>query len=162
VDADLVPQGILQQAKAAANSLLDVDNVDKFICDLPHDLDGGWPDVDPEDAFVTYVQLGSGTFYGMSAVARGSPKARRIRGVALALILTALSEHSAKLSFQTLTDTGTPPELIAWLQTWVTAYLSERPVVAAEVVAPGPVRLRSRSRSPLSPRRLKRDWRHHS
>jgi hypothetical protein len=62
---------------------------DDKITEFPHDLDGGWPDVDPTDAFVVYAQIQDGPFSGVSAMATGPHKKKRSQGVALALVLAA-------------------------------------------------------------------------
>ena len=108
LDADEVPQELLQQAKAMAVSVLSINGgVDKAITDIPHELDGGWPDVDPEDAFVIYAQIPSGytandTFGGTCAMAAGANKQTRDRGVALALVLAAEVEKPEEVADEIL------------------------------------------------------------
>ena len=80
LNAEAVPQTLLQQAKALAVSVLSINGgVDKATRDIPHDMYGGWPGVDPDDEFVIYAQIPSGytandTFGGLSAMATGSNK----------------------------------------------------------------------------------------
>ncbi len=108
LNADEVPQELLQQAKAMAVSVLSINGgVDQAITDIPHELDGGWPDVDPEDAFVIYAQIPSGytanaTFGGTCAMAAGANKQTRERGVALALVLAAAVEKPEEVADEIL------------------------------------------------------------
>ena len=108
LNADEVPQELLQQAKAMAVSVLSINGgVDKAITDIPPELDEGWPDVDPEDAFVIYAQIPSGytanaTFGGTCAMAAGANKQTRERGVALALVLAAAVEKPEEVADEIL------------------------------------------------------------
>ena len=105
IDADDVPLDILTHAKLIAGNVLNLEHgIDAYIVDFPHWLDGGWPGVDPEDDHVMYAQVRGGVFDGLSAVARGSPKLRRERGVALALVLAAAVEFPHKVSGGMLED----------------------------------------------------------
>ena len=104
VDADLVPPCTLQHAKSLAASLLNLGSgIDKFISDFPHGLDGGWPDVDPMDNFVTYshIMVGDG---GTPAMATGSSVAKRQRGVALALVMSVAVLHPDIVTGEMLRD----------------------------------------------------------
>mmetsp|Transcript_14084 Transcript_14084/g.36373 ORF Transcript_14084/g.36373 Transcript_14084/m.36373 type:complete len:492 (+) Transcript_14084:3-1478(+) len=103
VDANEVPLEMMQVAKAIANNILCCDsNVDQQITRLPHELDGGWPGVHPDDAFVCYAQLQSGDYSGVSAMATGSPKVKRERALALALVISAAIEHHEKFTDEDL------------------------------------------------------------
>ena len=108
LNAEEVSQKLLQQAQALAVSVLSINGgVDKATRDIPHDLDGGWPDVDPEDAFVIYAQIPSGytandTFGGTCAMAAGANKQTRERGVALALVLAAVVEKPEEVADEIL------------------------------------------------------------
>ena len=95
IDTEFVLGGeILQSAKSLANSLLAVDvSVDDFVRDLPHDCGGGWPDVDPDDAFVAYSQVTEGEFKGIVAMSRGSNQKIRMQGVAIGLVLSAVIKY---------------------------------------------------------------------
>ena len=110
LNAEEVSQKLLQQAQAVAVSVLSINGgVDKVTMDIPHDLDGGWPDVDPDDAFVIYAQIPSGytandTFGGLSAMATGSNKQTRERGVALALLLAAAVEKPDEVTCEILQE----------------------------------------------------------
>jgi hypothetical protein len=113
VNADEVPEELLRAAKNIASSVLNLDGrVAEHIVDFPHDLDGGWRDVHPEDAFVVYGQIWTGQFAGVAAVATGSQKEKRERGLALALVLAAAATQAEKMpdwqQFQ--------PELENWVQ----------------------------------------------
>jgi len=103
VDANEVPLEMMQVAKAIANNILCCDsNVDQQITQLPYELDGGWPGVHPDDAFVCYAQLQSGDYSGVSAMATGSPKVKRERALALALVISAAIEHHEKFTDEAL------------------------------------------------------------
>jgi hypothetical protein len=91
VNADQVPKEMLQHALAVANSVFGC-TVRENITEFPYHLDGGWPEIDPHDDFVMYAQIETGQYAGTSAMATGSPKATRERGVALALVVAAATE----------------------------------------------------------------------
>lgn len=99
VDADEVPSEILQMARSLCFELLDSCKVSEAIQNFPYKLGGGWTDIDPDDAFVTYAQIIVGTFALTSASARGSSKEKRERGAALGLVLAAAAnpEHQLDL-----------------------------------------------------------------
>jgi len=103
VDANEVPLEMMQVAKAIANNIFCCDgNVDQQITQLPYELDGGWPGVHPDDAFVCYAQLQSGEYSGVSAMATGSPKVKRERALALALVISAAIDHHEKFTDEVL------------------------------------------------------------
>jgi len=91
---DISPH-VLQQAKNIAMSLLQVQGTfDDAYTKFPYELDGGWADIDPEDNFVTYVQMIPGLSSDskldcINAVAVGSNQTKRVRGAALALVVAA-------------------------------------------------------------------------
>ena len=95
LNADEVSPHVLQQAKNTAMSLLQMrGSFDDAYTKFPYDLDGGWADIDPEDDFVTYVQMAPGLssnskLAGINAVAVGSNQTKRVRGAALALVVAA-------------------------------------------------------------------------
>ena len=90
----LVGGEILQNAKSLANSLLGVDvSVDDFVQDFPHDVGDAWPDVHPDDAFVTYSQVTAGDFKGTVAMSRGWNQKIRMQGVAIGLVLSVVVTH---------------------------------------------------------------------
>ena len=95
IDTEFLLGGeILKSAKSLANSLLGVDvSVDDFVKDFPHDCGGGWPDVQPDDAFVAYSQVTAGDFKGTVAMSRGSNQKIRMQGVAIGLVLSAVINH---------------------------------------------------------------------
>ena len=79
----------MQKGKSIAAMLGMNCTVAEAIDDFPHELDGGWPDVDPEDAFFIYGQIKLGKFAGVGAVCRGGNKHKREQGLGLAFILAA-------------------------------------------------------------------------
>ena len=95
LNADEVSPHILQQAKNTAIGLLQMSgSFDEAFAKFDYDLDGGWPDIDPEDNFVTYVQMVPGLSSDskldrIHAVAVGSNQTKRARGAALALVVAA-------------------------------------------------------------------------
>jgi hypothetical protein len=95
IDTEFLLGGeILKSAKSLANSLLGVDvSVDEFVRDFPHTCGGGWPDVHPDDAFVTYSQVTAGDFKGTVAMSRGWNQKIRMQGVAIGLVLSAVVTH---------------------------------------------------------------------
>ena len=95
IDTEFLLGGeILKNAKLLANSVLGVDvPVDDFVRDFPHDCGGGWPDVQPDDAFVAYSQVTAGEFKGIVAISRGSNQKIRMQGVAIGLVLSAVISH---------------------------------------------------------------------
>jgi len=81
---------MLVNAKSAVNNILDLQGpLDRFYRDFPHTIDGGWDAVHPEDDFILYAQVDVGIFAGIAAACRGSPRIRRERGVALAMLIHA-------------------------------------------------------------------------
>ena len=117
VDADKIPQAILQQAKGTAAGLLGIEGgVDKIFEDFPHHLDGGWPDVHPHEMCVSYAQIRkchSEAFRGTSASAMGSSKKKREQGVALALVVAACVEKPGAIGDKELRDHF--EELPSWI-----------------------------------------------
>jgi len=95
IDTEFLLGGeILKNAKSLANSVLGVDvPVDDFVREFPHDCGGGWPDVEPDDAFVVYSQVTAGDFKGTVAMSRGSNLKVRMQGVAIGLVLSAVTAH---------------------------------------------------------------------
>ena len=108
VDADKIPLVILQQSKGVASSLLSIEGgVDKTVDNFPHHLDGGWPDVHPQEECVTYAQIRkshNAEFKGVSALAKGSSKKKREQGVALALVVAACVEKPGVLGIRQLRE----------------------------------------------------------
>lgn len=92
VDADEVPSEILQRARSLCFELLDSCKANDTFTDFPYKLDGGWPDIDPNDGCVTYAQIRVGMFALTCAAARGSSKEKRERGAALGLVLAAAAD----------------------------------------------------------------------
>ena len=97
VDADKVPSEILQKARSLCFELLDSCKASEAIQNFPYKLGGGWTDIDPDDAFVTYAQIIVGTFALTSASARGSSKEKRERGAALGRMLAAAANPEYQL-----------------------------------------------------------------
>ncbi len=100
VDADKVPKDILQCAKSMVSNILNSKS-DDLVMSLPRELDGGCPDFDPEDDFLTYGQIREGAFKNQTAVAKGSNKKIRLQGLALALLLSAYIDDPEVLSAYT-------------------------------------------------------------
>ena len=108
--------------------------------DFPHDQHGGWPDVDPTDAFVTYAQIPADDG-GFPAMATGSSVIKRTRGVALALVMTA-----AILRPDVLTD-ETVRNAHDGLSHWIAEAAREFAEWDAQTIGRVPCRSRSRSRN---------------
>ena len=141
VNADVVPPENLQQTKNLAVSLLNLDGaVDKHVADFPHGLHGGWPTVDPTDAFVTYAQIPTDDG-PVSAMATGSSWIKRYRGVALALVMSGAIWRPRMLPNETVRDAHDG------LSEWIAAAKREYDQLQRDSQTPCSTRRRSRSRS---------------
>jgi hypothetical protein len=144
VNADCVPGKILQCTKTIAGTVLDIQGkFGEHITSFPHHLDGGWPDVDPEDEFVLYAQIQTGQFRGVSAMATGSSKVKRERGLALALVLAAATLEPGRVPADIWQKFGCRRELSQWVSEAIEQFqMMEAAVIVSE---------RHKCNGPLSP-----------
>ena len=82
---------------------------DEVLFKFPYHLDGGWSDIDEQDDFVTYVQMGPGLsrdskLEGVGAVAVGSNQVKRLRGAALALVVAAAVDQPTVITPEMLQE----------------------------------------------------------
>ena len=94
-------------------------SVGRCIHDFPHHLDGGWPEVDPTDTFVTYAQLlpehtQHPQLSIMNVMSSGGNKTKREQGIALALVVAAATEQPSVITKRILNEQGVP-ELAQWV-----------------------------------------------